>query len=352
MNFHDKVRKIWKDPVISKVIAAGITFALGGLFFLLSNLNWNEEIKDPCFWVISLISLIVLGIFIYYILNYIILRDEIKAELSSEKIEDNTIMENDIENVNESIKDNPEETAIANEEELHKPYNWLDSDILFSECIAQTFPGDRDIVWYDSSVAVQRLNLFFENIRKQEPTGDAVWWRRGNQAFSVKDAEILDVDKIFLGNDRFKISRIAVFVSPSYYKHFIYVEADAESPTGLHPEITATYIENGKERRGYVHEEYGEFNGRLISREEYDDGASVYENIVVQHNGEAKLRVRYLTKVNFVLTPKNSPYNNKKFDRGSAELFNDALYSGKNIHKLFEFMDTFQKSDMPGSRYE
>lgn len=37
MNFHDKVRKIWKDPVISKIIAAGITFALGGLFFTLKS---------------------------------------------------------------------------------------------------------------------------------------------------------------------------------------------------------------------------------------------------------------------------------------------------------------------------
>lgn len=144
---------------------------------------------------------------------------------------------------------------------------------------------------------------------------------------------------------------MAVFVSPSYYKHFIYIEADAEPTTGLYPEITEAYIERAKEMRGYVNEEYGEFNGRIISRQEYDDGASIYDNNVIQHNGGAILRVRYLTKVNFILTPKNSPYNNRKFEMGSVELFNEALHSEKSIHKLFEFMDTFQKIDMPENKH-
>ena len=104
------------------------------------------------------------------------------------------------------------------------------------------------------------------------------------------------------------------------------------------------------ERRGYITEEYGEFNGRIISRQEYEDGASVYENNVIQHNGDAILRVRYLTRINFILTPKNSPYNNQRFEVGSVELFRDTLLNKKSIHKLFEFMDTFQKTDMPGYR--
>lgn len=353
MSYHDKVRKIWADPVVSKIISGTIVSILGLLGAFISKLNLSEEIKSFKFWIISLACLIILFFIVKFILNYIILGKSNKKEIKVFAEEKNTNKEIKKEVIPTTLADKTKQEEIAvSQENKSKKYDWLDSDILFAQCIAQTFPGNRDVVWYDSAVAVRRLNLFFENLRKQEPTGDAVWWRRGYQAFSVKNAEILDVDKIFLGNDRFKISRMAVFVSPSYYKHFIYIEADAEATTGLYSEITDSYIEENKKSKGYIDEEYGEFNGKLISRQEYDDGASVHENNVIQHNGQAKLRVRYLTKVNFILTPKNSPYNNKKFEMNSVELFNEALYNEESIHELFEFMDTFQKIDMPGNRYK
>lgn len=267
----------------------------------------------------------------------------------------NYILTSDADPIQELVKDveHSKQTDIidkvSNERE-EQEYNWLNSDILFEKCIAQTFPGDRDVVWYNSSDAVRRLNLFFENLRKIEPNGDAVWWRRGHQAFSVKNAEILDVDKIYLGSDRFKISRMAVSVSPQYYKHFIYIEAEAEPATGLYPQIMKVQTDEAREQMDYLTEEYGEFNGRIISRQEYDDGASVYENNVIQHNGGAILRIRYLTKINFILTPKNSPYNNQRFNMESLELFSSALLNKENTHKLFEFMNTFQKIDMPEYR--
>lgn len=350
MDVHKKIRKIWKDPVGSKLISMGIAAAIGALALSLSNLDWSNNLKNPVFWIIGLLSLLAAGFVVFYILNYIILGEESDAQVEANNLSVQEIKE-DIDLIGYDKEPLEEKVPIPNEEETNIPYNWLDSDTLFAQCMAQTFPGVRDIVWFNSTDSVRRLNLFFEHLRRIEPNGDVVWWRRGNQAFSVKNAEILDIDKIFLGTDRFKISRIAVFVSQSYYKHFIYVEADAEPTTGLYPEITEAYIQSAKERRGYVSEEYGEFNGEIISRQEYDDGASVHDNNVIQHNGMAVLRVRYLTKINFILTAKNSPYNNRKFEIGSVELFNDALQSEENIHKLFQFMDTFQKSDMPENRH-
>jgi len=197
MTIHEKARKIWKDPVISKLISMGIPVAGGALILLLSDLNWSDAIKNPWFWIIGITSLLICGVIVYYILNFIILGEEIKREPLSENIEDST--EKNIVLIDDNTESTIEVDTLDSEEEIHKSYNWLDSDILFSQCIAQTFPGDRETVWYDSSVAVQRLNLFFENTRKQEPTGDAVWWRRGNQSFPIKNAEILDIDKIFLG---------------------------------------------------------------------------------------------------------------------------------------------------------
>lgn len=346
MSFNEKARKIWKDPVLSKVISVIIIALFGGLYALI----WKFNINDPLSWVLSIFISLSLFIIFRYILKKIIFHEDVSNSILTSEKEFNieSPLELHIEKKEDKKEKHVEEKA--NDELIKSKYNWLDSDLLFAQCIAQTFPGDRDVIWYNSFDAVRRLNLFFENFRREEPYGDAVWWRRGSQAFPVKKAEILDVDKIFLGNDRFKISRMAVFVSPSYYKHFIYIEAEAEPPTGLYPEITDSYIKAIQNSHDYLTEEYGEFNGRLITRQEYDDGASVYDGNVIQHDRKALLRVRYLTKVNFVLTPKNSPYNNRKFEMGSIDLFNESLHSGESIHKLFEFMDTFQKSDMPENR--
>lgn len=341
MSFNEKIRKIWKDPVLSKVISAGFIALLGLLYALISKFNINS----PCSWGFMAIISVILFVIFRYILKMIIFHEDRPNSILTSNTEP---IQELVEDVEGSKQDDIKDKA-SNEREKHE-YNWLDSDILFAQCIAHTFPGNRGIVWYNSSDAVRRLNLFFENLRKEEPNGDAAWWRRGHQAFSVKNAEILDVDKIYLGNDRFKISRMAVFVSPNYYKHFIYIEAEAEPATGLYPKITKVQIKEATERGDYITEEYGEFNGRLISRQEYDDGASIYESNVIQHNGDAILRIRYLTRINFILTSKNSPYNNQRFEVGSVELFRDALSDKKSTHKLFEFMDTFQKIDKPGHR--
>ena len=45
MTIHEKARKIWKDPVISKLISMGIPVAGGALILLLSDLNWSYAIK-------------------------------------------------------------------------------------------------------------------------------------------------------------------------------------------------------------------------------------------------------------------------------------------------------------------
>lgn len=341
MSFNEKIRKIWKDPVLSKVISAGFITLLGILYTLMSKFNINS----PCSWGFTIMISVILFILFRYILKKIIFHEDRHKYILTSDAEPIQELVEDVEVRKQTdIKD-----KVSNEREKQE-YNWLDSYILFAQCIAKTFPGDRGIVWYNSSDAVLRLNLFFENLRKEEPNGDAVWWRRGYQATPVKNAKILDIDKIYLENDRFKISRMAVSISPNYYKHFIYIEAEAEPATGLYPKITKVRTKEATERRGYITEEYGEFNGRIISRQEYEDGASVYENNVIQHNGDAILRVRYLTRINFILTPKNSPYNNQRFEVGSVELFRDTLLNKKSIHKLFEFMDTFQKTDMPGYR--
>lgn len=292
-------------------------------------MNWNA------LWFILPISFIVILLFFLFRRFKQRQRSSLLPLLSPAK---STNIENfklETSNIHNSVK----QTA-----SLKGPYNWLDSDIYFADCIARTFPGDRGIVWYNKPhEAVKRLKLFFDNYHQNHPNGDAIWWKRGNYDFSVANAEILDSNKILLDNDRFQITRIAVCVT-EYYKQYIYVEAAPEPSVCTPPTIVS---DESKQLRGFCYEEYAEFQNHIISRQEYDDGAAVLGEKVVQLNGQAKYRVRYLTKVNFVLVAKNSAYNNPKFYRDSGKLFNEALESEESVKKIFEFMATFKKTDKP-----
>lgn len=77
-----------------------------------------------------------------------------------------------------------------------------------------------------------------------------------------------------------EIERIGVYHSSLYYKDFVYVEAKADNPTGLYKR-TEESIQQSVSSLGYAWEEYAEFDGHLVSREEYDDGATVIDGKVV-----------------------------------------------------------------------
>lgn len=326
-----KLKGVWQHPLTVSIIANVIYSAIISpiLIWLYSGFN-----SVPINWNLLWILVPVISSVLFFLF-----RNKRSRVSKLEKLPVTELTEIEIEEPNsESKKDEMCTKA---------PYNWLDSDIYFADCIAQTFPGDRGVVWYNSpSTAVRKLKLFFENLNRDYPDGDAVWWRRGGSAFSIARAEVLDSNKILLENDRFQITRMAVCVS-QYYKHFIYIEAAPEPSVCIPPTVVPDDL---KEMRGYYTEEYAEFQGRIISRHEYDDGAAIFGEKVVPLHGQARLRVRYLTKVNFVLTAKNSSYNNNRFERLSEEFFNEALESEAGKKKFFEFMDTFQKIDKPEYR--
>lgn len=332
-------RNLFQHPIIQGVIGNALyaIFALIGakvISVLTPRFNIGT-INTFWFWIIVVVFFIILLLLFKWkqIKGYFAVSQQIPTEKTEIK------------------KGQPDSATVSSLSEekvaIKAPYNWLESDTYFANCIAQTFPGDRGVVWYNSpSTAVRKLKLFFENLNRDYPDGDTVWWRRGGSAFSIARAEVLDSNKILLENDRFQITRMAVCVS-QYYKHFIYIEAAPEPSVCIPPTVVPDDL---KEMRGYYTEEYAEFQGRIISRHEYDDGAAIFGEKVVPLHGQARLRVRYLTKVNFVLTAKNSSYNNNRFERLSEEFFNEALESEAGKKKFFEFMDTFQKIDKPEYR--
>ncbi len=87
---------------------------------------------------------------------------------------------------------------------------------------------------------------------------------------------------------------------------------------------------------GYVTEEYGLFEGKPITRAEFDDGATVQKGKVVPLRGKAELRVRYLTPYNFVIASHASPLNTPSFDDHLQTILNAMLRESERIEILVE----------------
>lgn len=79
------------------------------------------------------------------------------------------------------------------------------------------------------------------------------------------------------------------------------------------------------------------FYDNAISRESYDDGAAVIDGKVVDTK-DAKLRVRYLSDYNFVITSKFSPINSNEFSRNSRHLFDGILRGTHHFDNLLDYI--------------
>jgi len=87
---------------------------------------------------------------------------------------------------------------------------------------------------------------------------------------------------------------------------------------------------------GYASEEFGFFDGHFVRRAEYDDGAAVIDGKLVDLKGRAELRVRYLTRYNLIIAPKESPINNSKFDSELNALMDKMLGDEKVFDEMVE----------------
>lgn len=226
----------------------------------------------------------------------------------------------------------------------------LDPIVFFSYRLASAFPGQRGLKWYnDPKTAVERLEILFQNPITFKPNIEnglpysPIWWFRESSSMFIDNFEKLSRKKILIGIKELQIKRIAVNIDPVYYKSYIYVETNGEKQTGLY-NISINDIKRSIESIGYCSEEYGLFKKRFIRREEYDDGAALINSRVVETVG-AKLRTRFLSDYNFIITGSDSPYNSEKFETGTRDLFNEVLKGNIQAERLLEFLDTFKKRE-------
>ncbi len=148
--------------------------------------------------------------------------------------------------------------------------------------------------------------------------------------------------------DQLKIKRIAAYHGNLYYKDFVYVEVEGEKQTGLYS-YSQEDINKHIDSFGYSREEYGLIKNRIgwttpIRREDYDDGATV-QGGKVRDALNAKLRIRYLSKYNFIIAAKGSPYNSRKFERESKEYLNKILKNEIEPEEFFESLKEYHKNE-------
>ncbi len=239
----------------------------------------------------------------------------------------------------------------SSEQEL--PIINVESTVFFSDRMAKAFPGLNGLNWFNSPEdAVYRLSILLQRpLEFRKPSHlrnvpsrlsgirtDPIWWWRGYSNMQIKQFEALESGKCLADYYQFNIAKIGVYRSPRYDREFVYVETNPDQPTGLYNYSPEDLIRM-KQEFGYVAEEYGVFDGKLITRTEYDDGSAVIDGKVVDAHG-AKLRIRYLTPYNFIIAAAGSPINNKKFDIVSSDYLNGIL-DGR--YKVEEFVEVILK---------
>ena len=204
--------------------------------------------------------------------------------------------------------------------------------VFFSSRFSDAFPGVRGIHWFtDPFEAVERLNILFRQPIAFRETTPIWWWRTGEM--HISRFETLAPDTILLDTKELVVDEIAAVNAGEYYQSFVYIKARPSGRTGLYDSVSEA---EQTEVCGYAYEEYAIYKGSLVTRAEYDDGSTVSDGKVVQMNGEAKLRMRYVSPYNLLIAPMGSPINNNRFDLQRVELLNAILRGETTLEKLVE----------------
>ena len=131
--------------------------------------------------------------------------------------------------------------------------------------------------------------------------------------------------------------------SQSYYAKFVYVEVEGMPPTGLYD------VADAIQEKGHTREEYGEygfFKKKYISREEYEDGATVIKGKVRNMHGKTKLRSRIIGKYNFIIAAHASPINCQKAEIKIENILDEMLTGASKIENLASYISRLPKNSM------
>ncbi len=227
-----------------------------------------------------------------------------------------------------------------------RPHLFEDSSILFSQRIDFAFPGERGINWHtsirDIKLHLRRLLHSPLVFTKEGGNGSVVpiWWFRSGASCGIECYRHLSRRRFLIGNDEWKISKIAVFHDGErYYNDYVYVEIDALRPTSLGQVQTKDLIPGEGEEYGLL--SIGKFLKIKMTREEYDDGGC--KRLGKVFNGPTQLRNRRLTRYNFLICAQAASYNSRAFDARSRTYMDGLLNGSVAFSDFHKFLMTFSK---------
>jgi len=213
---------------------------------------------------------------------------------------------------------------------IPKPDLHTSSTAFFSERFGLAFPGVRGVAWFnDPSVAVDRLCLLLKEPLVFSNMSPIWWWRNGDLPISHIRREAYNL--LFMDAEELLVKRIAAVDPGAYWQQFVYVEVEPLPATGLYPDLN---IQSSIDRKGFASEEFALFKGEFISREMYDDGAAVIDGVPVPLEGNAELRIRFLTPYNFIIAPVGSCINNQDFDDERDAILDGIIKGTHDIEQL------------------
>ncbi|MDD2228090.1 MAG: hypothetical protein PHY48_01615 [Candidatus Cloacimonetes bacterium] len=169
-----------------------------------------------------------------------------------------------------------------------------------------------------------------------------IWWFRGMYNLWIDRFIVLDRRKVLINIDEYLVTKLIVYKSKHNYRDFIYVECAPDKPSGAY-QHTKESIEREVNEYGFCQEEFGLHSKRIITRKEYDEGSTLIHNNPTSTTG-AKLRSRVLTKYNFIIAAKHSPYNSNTFDRYSEEYFNNLLTNQIEFNEFLVWMQSLNRN--------
>lgn len=245
------------------------------------------------------------------------------------------------------IKSLEKETSLdITEKQL--PILYQDPAIFFTYRLANAFPGVKGLKWFNNSKeAVQRLQILLEDPISFKADGkhycEPIWYFRGDNCFSIQDFKVIKDFKILIEFNEISINRIAVFSDSLYERNFIYVEAKPEDTIDLY-KTSSEEINKQIDKYAYASEEYALLNGISITKAEYDDGAAVINGNLVDATN-SQLRIRYLSKYNFIISAKTSIYNSSKFHNVSKEYLDGILRGNLTLNEYIHELNSLAKSN-------
>jgi len=241
------------------------------------------------------------------------------------------------------IKKNLGEDSQDKEEESNDIDSFDASTPFFSYRFGKAFPGIRGVKEFtDSKECVDRLQILLKKPLNGKKLGGPIWWIRGSGNCDISRFERVTDDKFLMDGDEIKVKRIVAYAAGEYYKKFVYVETYPEEETGLYTKDDAL-VEEWTEKYGYYYEEYAEYENNKVTRAEYDDGAAVIDGKVVDLNGMAKLRTRYITPYNFIICAHFNPMNSSVYDDMLEKLLNGILKGQNSVEEIVEAVKKMPK---------